>query len=157
MYGNKYKDQCSLDLNQVCEVVPQPHIKLHEHIAQQRAKTAKQILFATVLFGAVMLATQLLATPWTDENGNPNPDCTGSCHETGIPNPPTPEPPKQSHKPRDGKGSDDTVVQCGCGYVVHLRDGITKADALKACERKFTELQLQSCSWPNGVNPGDKG
>lgn len=155
MFGNKYKDQSSLDLNQVCNAAPRPDATLHMYIAHQRAKTVKQIVFATVLFGGVLLATQLLATPWTDEEGNPNPDCTGSCHETGIPNPP--EPPKQSPKPRDDKGNEGSVVQCGCGYVVHLHDGITKADALKACKRKFTELQLQSCSWPDGVNPGDKG
>jgi hypothetical protein len=31
-------------------------------------------------------ATAALATPWTDESGNPNPACLSQhCHETGIP------------------------------------------------------------------------
>jgi hypothetical protein len=37
---------------------------------------------------------QALATPWTDENGNPNPECySEKCHETGIPDTPH-EPPE---------------------------------------------------------------
>jgi hypothetical protein len=49
-------------------------------------------------------AGQALATPWTDENGNPNPECLSKhCHETGIPDPHGPTggsydpPPKEQH------------------------------------------------------------
>lgn len=48
---------------------------------------------------------QALATPWTDEQGNPNPECySDKCHETGIKDKPvTPQhrdpstPPKEVH------------------------------------------------------------
>lgn len=48
------------------------------------------------------LSSPAVATPWDIPDGNggwkPNPDCTGSCHETGIPNGPTKPP---SHGPND--------------------------------------------------------
>lgn len=39
--------------------------------------------------------------------------------------------PKQSTRESNGTA----VVQCGCGYVVILRDGVSRADAKRACER----------------------
>lgn len=46
-------------------------------------------------FGALIVmgfvAGQALATPWTDENGNPNPECLSThCHETGVKDKPLP-------------------------------------------------------------------
>lgn len=107
---------------------------LHE---MQAIRAARRLVYlAAALILAVILAawayaTPAGATPWTDENGNPNPDCTGSCHETGIPNPPEPPKPepKQSHE-----GDPVGVLRCGCGYVVILRDGQSKAAAERACE-----------------------
>ncbi len=97
----------------------------------QRPRMALAIRVALIAGAIAVIAGAALATPWTDENGNPNPDCTGSCHETGIPNPPEPSKPepKQSHE-----GEPTGVLRCGCGYVVILRDGVSKAAAKRACE-----------------------
>ena len=92
-------------------------------------------LVLAVILAAWAYATPANATPWTDENGNPNPDCTGSCHETGIPNPPEPPKPEPKPEPKQSHEGEPTgVMQCGCGYVVRLRDGVSKAAAKRACE-----------------------
>ncbi len=107
----------------------------------------------------IFAASTALATPWDIPDGNggwkENPDCTGSCRDTGIPNKPDPKPePKQSTK--EGKGVETEIFQCGCGYFVRLDGKVSKKSALKACE-KLTRIQRESCNWPNGVYPGDKG
>lgn len=147
MYGNKYKDQSMFDLNQVCTDTTT--------VVMGRNKTFQKVLFAGVVFASLFAAKMLLATPWTDEDGNPNPDCTGSCHETGIPNPPTKPEPLQSKPAKDTEK--DAVYQCGCGYVVILTGGVSKKAAQQACERRISEEKRKSCTWPNGVYPGDKG
>jgi hypothetical protein len=107
-------------------------------VTERRPSRVRVICIALTVTAALgLLALPALATPWTDENGNPNPDCTGSCHETGIPNPPDPTPePRQSH---EGEPT-----------------GVSKAAAKRACEAAVTETQRESCHWPNGVYPGDK-
>lgn len=126
-YGNKFKDQCSLDLAQI-DLTPPP----------KRAPWYAPILRAfriTVVSSVALLPPSAGATPWTDENGNPNPDCTGSCHETGIPNPPEPPKPEPKPEPKQSHEGEPTgVMQCGCGYVVILREGVSKAAAKRACE-----------------------
>ena len=98
-------------------------------VTERRPSRVRVICIALTVTAALgLLALPALATPWTDENGNPNPDCTGSCRETGIPNPPAPEP-RQSHE-----GEPVGVLRCGCGYVVVLRDGVSRAAAKRACE-----------------------
>lgn len=98
----------------------------------QHSRRALALRLGLIAGAVILVASTAFATPWTDENGNPNPDCTGSCHETGIPNPPEPTKPepKQSHE-----GEPVGAMQCGCGYVVILRDGVSKAAAREACER----------------------
>ena len=111
---------------------------------------------AAAIVLAVILAAWTYATPanaipgstqnhdgsWTGPNGE----------DLGGGNPPSKPEPSQSHE-----GEPTGVLQCGCGYVVILRDGQSKAAAREACERTITETQRESCHWPNGVYPGDKG
>lgn len=107
----------------------------------------------------IFAASTALATPWDIPDGNggwkENPDCTGSCRDTGVPNKPdTPTLPDNPNK--DKKEKEEQIVQCGCGYFVRTNDFISKKRALKACE-KLTEKQREGCHWPNGIYPGDKG
>lgn len=65
---------------------------------EQVARERKVLLCLGALLAIGFAAGQALATPWTDENGNPNPDCLSShCHETGIPDAPT-----KPHEPTGG-------------------------------------------------------
>ena len=95
-------------------------------------------LVLAVILAAWTYAMPAGATPWTDENGNPNPDCTGSCHETGIPNPPEPPAPSAPQQSREGNRTGKLV--CGCDasgqeWFVILRDGVMTAADRRACER----------------------
>jgi hypothetical protein len=72
--------------------------------SEQMARERKVLLCLGVLLAIGFAAGQALATPWTDEKGNPNPDCLSThCHETGIPDPREPTggsydpPPKEQH------------------------------------------------------------
>ena len=71
----------------------------------EQARHERKVL---MWFGALIVigfsVGQALATPWTDEQGNPNPECLSKhCHETGIPDPHEPTggsydtPPKEQH------------------------------------------------------------
>ena len=110
-------------------------------------------LFAGLVLFAI-LAAWLYATPARALPGstqNPDGSWTGPNGEDLGGGKPQPEP-RQSRE-----GDAVGVLQCGCGYVVILRDGQSKAAAREACERTITETQRESCHWPNGVYPGDKG
>lgn len=72
--------------------------------AEQMARERKVLLCLGALLAIGFAAGQALATPWTDDNGNPNPECLSKhCHETGIPDPHGPTggsydpPPKEQH------------------------------------------------------------
>jgi hypothetical protein len=71
---------------------------------EQMARERKVLLCLGALLAIGFAAGQALATPWTDEEGNPNPEClSAKCHETGIPDPREPTggsydpPPKEKH------------------------------------------------------------
>ena len=117
-YGNKYKDQCSLDLAQI-DLTPRP-----------RPSVLPRIALALVI---ALLALPALAIPGSTQNPDgswtgPNGEDLGGGDPNYNPEPPKPEP-KQSHE-----GAPTGVMQCGCGYVVILRDGQSKAAAKRACE-----------------------
>ncbi len=118
-YGNKYKDQCSLDLAQI-DLTPRP-----------RPSVLPRIALALVI---ALIALPALAIPGSTQNPDgswtgPNGEDLGGGDPNYNPEPPKPEP-KQSHE-----GEPTGVMQCGCGYVVILRDGQSKAAAKRACER----------------------
>ena len=110
-----------------------PSHSCDEFDAKTPRKPAKRYgLLVVIAALAIVAAYAAHATAWDVQNPDgswsPNPECTGSCPETGIPNPPEPAPePKQSHE-----GS-MTRINCGCGYMVILRDGQTRAQGLAAC------------------------
>lgn len=57
--------------------------------SEQRKYEKTVLAWFTALAIIGFAAGQALATPWTDENGNPNPECLKKeCHETGIPDAP---------------------------------------------------------------------
>ena len=106
----------------------------------QSVRAARRLAYLVIgLVLAVILAAWTYATPanaipgstqnpdgsWTGPNG----EDLGGGDPNYNPEPPKPEP-KQSHE-----GEPTGVVQCGCGYVVILRDGQSKAAAKRACER----------------------
>ena len=72
---------------------------------EQMARERKVLLCLGALLAIGFAAGQALATPWTDEQGNPNPECySEKCHDTGVKDKPvTPEhrdpatPPKEVH------------------------------------------------------------
>lgn len=113
-YGNKYKDQCSLDLAQI-DLTPRP-----------RPSVLPRIALALVI---ALIALPALAIPGSTQN--PDGSWTGpNGEDLGGGNPPSKPEPRQSHE-----GAPTGVMQCGCGYVVILRDGQSKAAAKRACER----------------------
>jgi hypothetical protein len=64
---------------------------------------------------------QALATPWTDENGNPNPECySEKCHETGIPDAP--------HEPREPRDPATPTKEVHNGFVCRV-DGVVRYHA----------------------------
>ena len=113
-YGNKFKDQCSLDLAQI-DLTPRP-----------RPSVLPRIALALVI---ALIALPALAIPGSTQN--PDGSWTGpNGEDLGGGNPPPKPEPQQSHE-----GEPTGVMQCGCGYVVILRDGQSKAAAREACER----------------------
>jgi hypothetical protein len=65
---------------------------------EQMARERKVLLCLGTLLAIGFAAGQALATPWTDENGNPNPECySDKCHETGVPD--TPQEPREHRDP----------------------------------------------------------
>ncbi|MBL4929364.1 hypothetical protein [Fuscibacter oryzae] len=70
--------------------------------APPKGKRRPRLMMAAVVAAGLLLASAIVAraTQWTDEQGDPNPDCTGSCHDTGIPNPPAP--PSPAPRAKDG-------------------------------------------------------
>jgi hypothetical protein len=88
---------------------------------------------AAALVLAVILAAWAYATPAGAIPGstqNPDGSWTGpNGEDLGGGNPPSKPEPRQSHE-----GEPTGVMQCGCGYVVILRDGQSKAAAERACE-----------------------
>lgn len=83
------------------------------------AAAATLALFATAA-GAIPGSTQNPDGSWTGPNGE----------DLGGGTPPAPEP---KASPREGEPTG--VLNCGCGYVVILRDGVNRAAAREACER----------------------
>ena len=98
----------------------------------QQAIRAIYLIAGLVLF--VILAAWLYATPANAIPGstqNPDGSWTGpNGEDLGGGNPPSKPEPRQSHE-----GEPVGVLRCGCGYVVILRDGQSKAAAKRACER----------------------
>jgi len=112
-YGNKYKDQCSLDLAQI-DLTPRP-----------RPSVLPRIALALVI---ALLALPALAIPGSTQN--PDGSWTGpNGEDLGGGNPPSKPESRQSHE-----GEPTGVMQCGCGYVVILRKGVSMEAAERACE-----------------------
>jgi hypothetical protein len=67
---------------------------------EQMARERKVLLCLGALLAIGFAAGQALATPWTDEHGNPNPECLKKeCQLTGVPDPR--EPTGGSYDPRE--------------------------------------------------------
>jgi len=114
-YGNKYKDQCSLDLAQI-DLTPRP-----------RPSVLPRIALALVI---ALIALPALAIPGSTQN--PDGSWTGpNGEDLGGGNPPAPS---HDARPQSHEGEPTGVLRCGCGYVVILRDGQSKAAAKRACE-----------------------
>ena len=112
-YGNKYKDQCSLELAQI-DLTPRP-----------RPSVLPRIALALVI---ALIALPALAIPGSTQN--PDGSWTGpNGEDLGGGNPPSKPEPRQSHE-----GEPMARINCGCGYVVILREGVSKAAAKRACE-----------------------
>lgn len=121
-YGNKYKDQCSLDLAQIDLTPPPKRAPWYAPILRAfRITVVSSIALFPNTAGAIPGSTQNPDGSWTGPNGE---DLGG-----GNPKSDTKPEPKQSHE-----GEPTGVMQCGCGYVVILRDGVSKAAAKRACE-----------------------
>jgi hypothetical protein len=68
-----------------------------DHGEQSRYER-KVLMWLGALIVIGFAAGQALATPWTDDNGNPNLECySDKCHETGIPD--TPQEPREHRDP----------------------------------------------------------
>lgn len=91
-------------------------------------------IFAALVL-AVTIAVWAYATPANAIPGstqNPDGSWTGpNGEDLGGGNPPSK--PETKASPREGNPSQ--IIQCGCGYVVRLRDGASILDAQKECER----------------------
>jgi hypothetical protein len=65
---------------------------------EQARHERKVLMWLGALIVIGFAAGQALATPWTDEHGNPNPRCLSEdCHKTGIPD--TPQEPREHREP----------------------------------------------------------
>lgn len=105
-------------------------------------------LAAAIAAAIALAASAALAIPGSTQN--PDGSWTGpNGEDLGGGTQQQPEP-----KASQGEGNPTLTVQCGCGYMVVLRDGQTRAQGLAACK---ASVQAQSCTWPGGVYPGDKG
>ena len=100
-----------------------------------------RLMLAAVVGFGLLLASAFVAngTPWTDDQGNPNPDCTGSCHETGVPNPPASPSPAPKAKDRSQGQGGQSFRQCCIRPDGRLRVIIGPNDdaarAQRACQR----------------------
>lgn len=83
------------------------------------------------------------ATSWTDEDGNPNPDCLSTkCHETGIPDPHEPTggsydpPPKEQHNGFSCYHEGAWVYHAAARFdMTPAHDAAAKNEALDRLER----------------------
>lgn len=104
-------------------------------VTERRPSRVRVICIALAVTAALgLLALPALAIPGSTQNPDgswtgPNGEDLGGGDPNYNPEPPKPEP-KQSHE-----GEPTGVLQCGCGYVVILREGVSKAAAREACER----------------------
>ena len=104
-------------------------------VTERRPSRVRVICIALAVTAALgLLALPALAIPGSTQNPDgswtgPNGEDLGGGDPNYNPEPPKPEP-KQSHE-----GDPVGVLRCGCGYVVILRDGQSKAAAREACER----------------------
>ena len=122
-YGNKYKDQCSLDLAQIDLTPPPKRAPWYAPILRAfRITVVSSIALFPNTAGAIPGSTQNPDGSWTGPNGE----------DLGGGNPPAPS---HDARPQSHEGDPTGVLRCGCGYVVILRDGQSKAAAERACER----------------------
>jgi hypothetical protein len=72
-------------------------------LAKHRKANTRHIMMLAVVAVIGFSATYALATPWTDEQGNPNPECySQQCHETGVKDEPLGDK-KPKHRPDNWK------------------------------------------------------
>lgn len=85
------------------------------------------------------------ATPWTDENGNPNPRCLSeNCHKTGIPDPHEPTGGSYDPAPKEKHSGFECYYAAWSAWVYHAaarfdmsqqHDSAAKGEALDRLER----------------------
>jgi hypothetical protein len=85
--------------------------------SEQRKYEKTVLAWFTALAIIGFTVGKALATPWTDEDGNPNPECLSKhCHETGIPDPH--EPTGGSYDPREpGQATAEVHKGFDCYYA----------------------------------------
>ena len=98
-------------------------------VTESRPSRVRVICIALAVTAALgLLALPALAIPGSTQN--PDGSWTGpNGEDLGGGNPPSKPEPRHSHE-----GEPTGVMRCGCGYVVILRDGQSKAAAERACE-----------------------
>ncbi len=126
-YGNKYKDQCSLDLAQI-DLTPRP-----------RPSVLPRIALALVI---ALIALPALAIPGSTQN--PDGSWTGPNGEDLGGGSPAPEQP--ADRPQSREGNRTGRLTCGCDasgqeWFVILRDGVVTAADRRSCERLAVEVR----------------
>jgi hypothetical protein len=88
---------------------------------EQSRHERKVLMWLGALIVIGFAAGQALATPWTDEHGNPNPEClSAKCHETGIPDAP--------HEPREPRDPSTPTKEVHNGFICRV-DGVVRYHA----------------------------
>ncbi len=98
-------------------------------VTERRPSRVRVICIALAVTAALaLIALPALAIPGSTQN--PDGSWTGpNGEDLGGGNPPSKPESRQSHE-----GEPTGVMQCGCGYVVILRDGQSLSAAKRACE-----------------------
>jgi hypothetical protein len=113
-----------------------------------------------------LAATSAMATPWTDENGNPNPECLKKeCQLTGIPDPLGPTggsydlPPKEKHNGFSCYFAPQTawVYHAAARFeMTPQHDSAAKNEALDRLERLGDEVAMTKVCRPWQIAAGFK-
>ena len=131
---------------------------------EQMARERKVMLFLGALLAIGFAAGQALATPWTDDNGNPNPDCLSKhCHETGITDPHEPTggsydpPPKEQHNGFSCYHKGAWVYHAAARFdMTPQHDSAAKNEALDRLERLGDEVAMTKACKPWQIAAGFK-
>jgi hypothetical protein len=130
-------------------------------LVKHRTANTRHIIMLSVIAVISFSATYAFGTPWTDEKGNPNPECySQQCHETGVKDAPLGDK-KPKHRPDNWKPHTPTPeVHNGfsCAYngnwVYHTaarfnmtpeHDAAAKAEALARLVRLGDKAKDMKC------------